>query len=131
MLTLNLNEGEYITVGDNIVIQAYPEGKRVTLRVDAPREIPVLRGSVQEKRGAPKPEALAQAGERKSRAKAKSMGQQLRSERYFEKVDRWQARKDAARDAFETMERVLAGMEPGETKRVLQEQLDRLFPLTE
>ena len=104
MLTLNLNEGEYITVGDNIVIQAYPEGKRVTLRVDAPREIPVLRGSLQEKGGAPKPEALAQAGERKSRAKAKSMGQQLRNERYFEKVDRWQARKDAARDAFETFQ---------------------------
>lgn len=51
MLSLNLKSGEYITLGDNIVVQIFQGAAHDTFRVgiDAPREVTILRGSVLER----------------------------------------------------------------------------------
>ncbi len=60
MLKLSLTTGEYLTIGDNVVVQVYrSEGGRTYLAIDAPREIPVVRGSVLEREGGRRPERLA------------------------------------------------------------------------
>ncbi|MBD5160709.1 MAG: carbon storage regulator [Oscillibacter sp.] len=62
MLKLSLTPGEYLTIGDNVVIQLRRcEGGRSYLSIDAPREIPILRGTVLEREGGTRPEGLAPA----------------------------------------------------------------------
>ena len=47
MLKISLTPGEYLTIGDNIVVQLYrSEGGRSYLAIDAPREIPIVRLSL-------------------------------------------------------------------------------------
>lgn len=56
MLHLNLREGEYITINDNVTIKIRSvEGKYAYLSIDAPREIPVVRGKVLERMGNKRP----------------------------------------------------------------------------
>ena len=60
MLKLSLTPGEYITIGEDVVVQLYHmEGGRSYLAVKAPREIPILRGTVAERSGAKRPDGLA------------------------------------------------------------------------
>ena len=62
MLKLSLTPGEYLTIGEDIVVQVYrAENGRSYIAIDAPREVPVVRGAVRERQGAPKPAKLAQA----------------------------------------------------------------------
>ena len=52
MLCLNLSPGEYMTIGENVVVQLDRiSGDRCKLVVEAPREIPILRGEVLERQG--------------------------------------------------------------------------------
>ena len=62
MLRLSLTPGEYIAIGGNIVVQLCRcEGGRAYLAIDAPREIPVVRGAVLEREGGQRPPGLAPA----------------------------------------------------------------------
>lgn len=62
MLKVSLIPGEYITIGEDIVVQLYrSEGGRAYLAVQAPREVPILRGTVAERNGGTRPQGLAQA----------------------------------------------------------------------
>lgn len=61
MLKLSLTPGEYLTIGEDVVVQVYrAENGRAYLAIDAPREIPIVRGTVREREGAPAPPKLAQ-----------------------------------------------------------------------
>jgi len=56
MLNLNLCEQEYLTINGNIVIKVRAVGGRYTsLSIDAPKEIPILRGKVLERGGGTRP----------------------------------------------------------------------------
>lgn len=47
MLTLRLKTGEYLTIGENIVVKiAQQNGDSVELSIQAPREVSILRGKV-------------------------------------------------------------------------------------
>ena len=60
MLQLSLRPGEYLTIHGDIVVQlAQLSGSRAFLRVEADRSIPIVRGKVLERSGAPRPECLA------------------------------------------------------------------------
>ena len=50
MLSLQLKDGEYITIGDDIVVQIFRDGPVNRVMVQAPRELTILRGEVQERR---------------------------------------------------------------------------------
>jgi len=50
MLSLQLKSGDYFTIGDNITVQVLKRSSSlVRVIVEAPREIPVLRGKVHER----------------------------------------------------------------------------------
>lgn len=59
MLCLNLNQGEYLTIGEDVVVQLHGiSGDRCKLVINAPKEIPVLRGKVLERTGGQRPECV-------------------------------------------------------------------------
>lgn len=59
MLCLNLSPGEYLTIGENVVVQMDRiSGDRCKLLIQAPREISVLRGSVLERNGGRCPDCV-------------------------------------------------------------------------
>ncbi len=59
MLCLTLSPGDYLTVGDNVVLQLdRVTGSRCKVMVDAPREIPVVRGDVREREGEQRPDCI-------------------------------------------------------------------------
>ena len=61
MLKISLTQGEYLTIGGDIVVQLYrSEGGRSYLAIDAPREIPIVRGAVLEREGGRRPDRLAE-----------------------------------------------------------------------
>ncbi len=65
MLKLSLAPGEYLTIGENVVVQVYrAENGRTYLAIDAPREVPIVRGAVREREGAQPPAKLAQVPQR-------------------------------------------------------------------
>ncbi len=59
MLCLSLLPGEYLTIGDDVVLQ-YSEttGERCRLAISAPREIPIVRGEVLERGGSARPDCV-------------------------------------------------------------------------
>lgn len=59
MLFLQLKEGEYVTIGEDIIVQVFPDSSSMTrLAIKAPRELTILRGEVLERNGAKRPEGL-------------------------------------------------------------------------
>ena len=59
MLSLQLKSGEYLTIGDNIVVQVFQQhGSSFRVEVKAPREIPIARGTVLEREGGKRPDGL-------------------------------------------------------------------------
>ena len=61
MLLLQLRAGEYMTIGDDVLVQVNDvSGDRCKLMIQAPREIPVIRGELLERAGAKRPECVAE-----------------------------------------------------------------------
>ena len=61
MLKISLTQGEYLTIGEDIAVQLYrSEGGRAYLAIDAPREVPIVRGAVLEREGGQRPQRLAE-----------------------------------------------------------------------
>jgi len=59
VLCLNLTPGEYMTIGDNVVVQLDRiSGDRCKMLIDAPREVSVLRGEVLERTGGERPSCV-------------------------------------------------------------------------
>ena len=77
MLSLQLKSGEYITIGDNIVVQVFQVGGQFRVAVDAPREVPIVRGEVRE-RSDQRPDCIHQR-------KPKSPSQRRRDEQRFKR----------------------------------------------
>ena len=62
MLCLTLNQGDYMTIGSDVIIQLdHVKGDRCKLVIHAPREIPVIRGELLERRGEERPDCLHDA----------------------------------------------------------------------
>ena len=57
MLSLQLKDGEYLTIGEDIVIQVFTNST-VRVAVQAPREMTVLRGEVLERNGEDRPDCV-------------------------------------------------------------------------
>jgi len=59
MLCLSLSPGDYLTVGDNVVLQLdRMSGDRCKLVIDAPREVPIVRGAALERHGGQRPSCI-------------------------------------------------------------------------
>ena len=57
MLSLNLKDGEYLTIGEDIVIQVFTSST-IKVHVTAPKERAILRGEVLERSGEKRPACL-------------------------------------------------------------------------
>ena len=110
MLCLNLTPGEYMTIGDSVVVQLDRiSGDRCKLMIDAPREIPVLRGEVLERTGGERPSCVVEGP------------------RWHRREIPWNRSKAQALAAM----RMLLGEMDGRdsTVQALRRQLDHMFPL--
>lgn len=59
MLSLMMKDGEYLTIGEDIIVQVFPDSRsRVRLAIKAPRDVTILRGDLREKSGAKRPDGL-------------------------------------------------------------------------
>ena len=69
MLKLTLHPDEYLVVGGNIVIQlTRVAGGMANLALDAPREVPIVRGAVLEREGGRRPQRLAEVPQKGHRS---------------------------------------------------------------
>ena len=111
MLFLQLKTGEYMTIGDNVIVQLNDvSGSRCRLMVQAPREVPVMRGELLERAGAERPECVMET------ARSRWSGSGLS----------WNRNKTQALIA---MRRLLSQMDGGDNQvKDLRRQLDFLFP---
>ena len=110
MLCLSLTPGEYLTIGENVVVQFdRTNGDRCKLVIHAPREVPVVRGEVLERNGGERPECV------------------------FDSAPRWRKREipwnRSKAQALMAMRTLLNQMDGGdENVRTLRRQLNHLFP---
>lgn len=61
MLSLGRNPGEYLVINDNIVIQVVSIEGNLRLIIDAPKEVPIVRGELYEQTN-PVPQCLQKLG---------------------------------------------------------------------
>lgn len=116
MLKLTLLPDEYLTVGDNIVVQLLRvSGGRADVAIEAPRTVPVVRGAVLERQGGKRPACLEPPPKKKARY-------------YRDQVFRW---NDDRERAVQSMKQVFERLEQngaGEEAKILRTQLDRIIP---
>ena len=115
MLFLQLKDKEYLTIGDDIVIQVFTNST-IRVSVQAPRELAVLRGEVLERQGGQRPACLSNLPPRKK--------PRYRSAAAF----LWNEGRERA---VGTLEKLAAQLEEGgaaEEARLLREQLRQLVP---
>ena len=110
MLSLMLKEGEYLTIGEDIVVQVFPDSKsRTRLSISAPKDVTILRGDLWERGGADRPDCV-----RETR-------RHPRSSEFS-----WDRNKTQTLIA---MRRLLGQMDSGDDNvKNLRRQLDFLFP---
>lgn len=109
MLCLNLNQGEYMTIGENVVVQLdRVSGDRCKLVIQAPKEVPVLRGEVLERNGGQRPECV------------------FDSPRWHRRDLPWDQSKAQALAAMRTLLSQMDGRDGN--VRTLRRQLDHMFP---
>lgn len=62
MLCITMRKGDYITLGENIVVQVEQlNSERVHLNISAPRQVAILRGEVLERNGGQRPDCVREA----------------------------------------------------------------------
>lgn len=107
MLCISLRAGDYFIVGDSTVVQ-YDRlsGERVHLTVNAPREVPILRGDVLERNGGKRPDCVLPV-----------------SPRYVRQLP-WNPAKKAALGEIRA---ALGRMDDSPEVRLLQDKLDYIF----
>ena len=80
MLCLQLKDGEYLTIGDDIAVQVFRgPGPQIRVAVCAPRELTVLRGEVRERNGAARPKGLVGPAGSGSNARSEEYTSELQS----------------------------------------------------
>ena len=58
MLALTVREGDYVTIGDDVVVQVLKTGDVFRIAIDAPRSMNIQRGKVHEELTGTVPEAI-------------------------------------------------------------------------
>ena len=111
MLFLQLKKGEYMTIGDNVVVQLNDaSSNHCKLMIEAPRDVPVVRGELLERAGAERPECVM--GIARQHSSRPNLA--------------WNRNKTQALNA---MRRLLNQMDGSDNRvRDLHRQLDFLFP---
>ena len=126
MLSLQMKSGDYVTIGENVVVQVFRDsGPQFRISIKAPKEIPIMRGAVLERAGQERPDGLHKRGPKKSPS------EQIRSARKLEELaKRQEARqkeKETRSRAMAEMDRVLRNMDQNSAEiRYLRFQLEQM-----
>ena len=116
MLFLMFAPGDYLTIGDNVVIQVSKvEGSRCKLAIHAPREVSVLRGKVLERSGEERPDCVLDAS---LLSKPETTWHKTRIA--------WNRSKEQALAAMRLMLSQMDGRDDG--VKALRRQLNYIFP---
>ena len=109
MLCLHLTLGEYMTIGEDVVVQLDRiSGDRCKLMIEAPKEIPILRGAVLERTGGDRPGCVFDARRR------------------YRRELPWDRSKAQALSAMRLLLEQMDGAD--ENVRALRRQLNCMFP---
>lgn len=109
MLCLALKQGEYMTIGGDVVIQLDRiAGDRCKLVIHAPRQVPVVRGAVLERAGKERPECVFDAP------------------RYHKREIPWNRSKAQALQAMRALLNTMDGRDSN--VQTLRRQLNHMFP---
>ena len=109
MLFLQLRTGDYMTIGDKVVVQLnHITGDRCKLMVEAPKDMTILRGEVLERTGGERPECVFD-------------GPHRHRQEVF-----WNRNKSQTLAAMRALLREMDGGD--DNVRTLRRQLDFLFP---
>lgn len=125
MLNLNLKEGEYLTIGDDIVVQTFPYGSQTQVLIDAPREMTILRGKLRERGGEEKPGAVIE-GYRKQ-----TPSDRRHAEARQEKLMKRRSSRESAQDALVEINAMLDALGATPESAWLRERMERIAPMVE
>ena len=126
MLSLQMKSGDYVTIGENVVVQVFRDsGPQFRISIKAPKEIPIMRGAVLERAGQERPDGLHKRGPKKSPS------EQIRSARKLEELAKRQEARQKEQEtrsrAMAEMDRVLSNMDQNSAEiRYLRFQLERM-----
>ncbi len=85
MLSLQMKSGEYVTIGEDVVVQVFKEsGPQFRISIKAPKEVSIMRGKVLERDGEQRPEGLLDRKPKRSPSDKKRYAQ------YLQKVEKRQ-----------------------------------------
>lgn len=108
MLCITLLPGEYFTVGNDAVIQFDRlSGERIHLIINAPREVPIVRGEVLERQGGQRPGCVREL-----------------SPRYVRQLP-W---NHAKKQALAELRQMVEAMGDSPEARAMREKLNCIFP---
>ena len=108
MLCISMKPSDYFVVGKDTVVQLDRlNGDRVHLVINAPKDVPILRGDVLERKGGKRPDCVLE-----------------RSPRYIRQLPWNHAKKQALQEIRE----IVAQMGDTLEARTLQKKLDVIFP---
>ena len=125
MLNLNLKEGEYLTIGDDIVVQTFPFGSQTQVLIDAPRELTILRGTLRERSGDAKPGAVID-GCRKQTPSARRHAEARR-----EKQKTRESNRENAQMALIEINAMIDALGATPEAKWLRERMERIAPVVE
>lgn len=109
MLSLQLKTGDYMTIGEDVVVQLDNiSGDRCKLMIQAPREVPIVRGKVLERTGGERPDCVFEA-----------------PRRHRQEIS-WNRGKTRTVSAMRSLLSQMDG--ENDEVRTLRRQLDSLFP---
>lgn len=122
MLSLQLKSGDYITIGNDVVVQVFKgSGPEFQVSIKAPREIPIVRGKVLERGGVQRPDGLHDKA-------TKSPSRQIQSARRMEKLaqmrDADAKKRQTHAQALEDMRDLVSGLN---TDPAVQQQMQALL----
>ena len=126
MLSLNVKDGEYITIGDDVVVQAFRYGTQTQVLVDAPREKAILRGKVRERNGEIKPDALIDGARKQPRP-----SDRRHAEAWQETLAKRQENRESARAALGEINAMLDALGATPESAWLRERMERIAPMVE
>ena len=125
MLSLQLKSGDYLTIGEDVVIQVFQEaGSRFRVSINAPREVPIVRGEVREREGEKRPEGLRDS------LPPNPSSRRHTERRARERLERLEEYRQAAAERSDAVRRLRALLDaselPDRLRQPLEGQLERL-----
>ena len=126
MLSLQMKSGDYVTIGEDVVVQVFREsGPQVRVSIKAPREVPIIRGAVLEQAGQKRPEGLHKKGPKK--CPSDQIHSARRLEGFSKKQDARQKELETRINAIAEMDRILSNMDQEQAEiKYLRFQLERM-----